>query len=212
MLYIFDWDGTLLDSTNKIVDSMQAAIEQLGLPYRTADEVRHIIGLGLPEAIATLFPAISSADNEALRSAYSARYIAADQQPCPFFPDVESVLAKLRSDGHHLAVATGKSRRGLNRVLANLQMEHFFDASRCADETASKPNPLMLMEILNELEVAASDAIMVGDTEFDLAMAVNAGVRSIGVSYGVHSVERLSAHGPELVVDNFVEILEWQSP
>lgn len=209
MLFIFDWDGTLIDSTDKIVSCMQSAVSSLELPFRAYDEVKSIIGLGLPEAIETLFPDIRPTQAESLISRYSTYFIEADQVPCDFYPNAVETLSSLRSNGHQLAVATGKSRRGLQRVLQNLQMEDFFDASRCADETASKPHPMMLEQLLEELGCHGSSAVMVGDTEFDLEMAAKLGMRRIGVSYGAHSVERLQRHAPELIVDNLDQLLCW---
>ncbi|MFA7553204.1 MAG: HAD-IIIA family hydrolase [Spongiibacteraceae bacterium] len=210
MLYIFDWDGTLLDSTGKIIRCMQSAIIELGLPEREDHQVKNIIGLGLEEAVSCLFPAISAPASVKLRETYSQHFIAADQTPCHFYPHVQSVLQQLRSQGHQLAVATGKSRRGLDRVLTSLQMQHFFDGSRCADETASKPNPLMLEQLLEQFQTDIGDAVMVGDTEFDLEMAANLGMKRIGVSYGAHSIDRLERHAPELIMDTFDQLLHWR--
>ena len=209
MLFIFDWDGTLIDSTGKIIRCMQQAVADLGLEQRSDQQVRDIIGLGLPEAIRTLFPAIDEVTLIALRDCYSQHFIAADKMPCEFFPQVLTVLDCLRSDGHRLAVATGKSRRGLNRILANVQMDDYFDATRCADETQSKPHPLMLQQLLAQLQVERSQAVMVGDTDFDLQMAANAGIESIAVSYGAHSKERLIAQRPQCFIDSFEELLLW---
>lgn len=211
MLFIFDWDGTLLDSTAKIVRAMQAAIAQHSLPARTDEEAKGIIGLGLPEAIRSLYPDISPSLLDELRESYSQYFIDSDQVPCSFYPRVTSVLAELRVRGHTLAVATGKSRRGLNRVLANLDMHNYFDASRCADETASKPQPLMLRELLQEVACDVSQAVMVGDTEFDLEMASNIGMRSIAVRYGAHGEERLLRHKPVLMMNCFSELLDWEA-
>ncbi|MEH6909618.1 MAG: HAD-IA family hydrolase [Oceanicoccus sp.] len=210
MLFIFDWDGTLIDSTDKIIRCMQSAVSSLDLPFRDAGAVKSIIGLGLPEAIETLFPDIRSSVAEALISRYSEDFVEADQILCEFYPNVLTTLTSLRGDGHQLAVATGKSRRGLNRVLGNLRMEEFFDASRCADETSSKPHPMMLEELLEELSCQSASAVMVGDTEFDLEMAANLGMRRIGVSYGAHSIERLERHAPELIVDDLAQLLAWR--
>lgn len=209
MLFIFDWDGTLMDSTDKIIRCMQAAIKQLDLPQKDDEQVRHIIGLGLPEAVRRLFPGEGGAILDELAAGYSRHFIEADQTPCHFYPDVERVLIDLRTNGHQLAVATGKSRRGLDRVLANLKLSHFFDASRCADETASKPHPLMLEQLLDQCGMTAESAVMIGDTEFDLEMATNAGMRSIGVSYGAHVEARLLKHEPEMIIDSFTELLDW---
>lgn len=212
MLFIFDWDGTLIDSTGKIVRCMQRAIAEVGLEPRPDPRVKEIIGLGLPEAVRELFPAIDDIAAEAVRSAYSRHFIEADRTPCAFYPGVPDVLDTLRGDGHQLAVATGKSRRGLNRVLANLAMERYFDATRCADETASKPDPRMLWELMAELDAPGHRAVMVGDTAFDLEMANNAGIDSIAVSYGAHGRERLMAHRPSRCIDSFHELLDWLGP
>lgn len=209
MLFIFDWDGTILDSTGKIVRCMQAAIAEHNLPAVTDDQVLGIIGLGLAEAIRKLFPAIETERLVQVRDSYSRHFISADQTPCNFYPNVEPVLHRLRADGHQLAVATGKSRSGLRRVLANLDMDGFFDATRCADESASKPHPLMLHQLLDQLSVDVSQAIMVGDTDFDLKMANNAGMSSIAVSYGAQGVSRLMGCGPLGCIDDFSRLLDW---
>lgn len=206
MLVVFDWDGTLIDSTAKIVRSMQTAAQLVGLPILKDDAVRNIIGLGLPEAVFSLYPEASLEKRNALRHAYSDVYLGKEQMPCALYDGVEQVLHDLRQAGFRLAVATGKSRRGLDRALQELDWLDYFDATRCADETASKPNPLMLEQLMTELAVPASDTIMVGDTEFDLAMASNAGVASVGVSYGAHAAERLFVHKPLAVIDHFLQL------
>ena len=209
MLVIFDWDGTLLNSADKIVRCMQASIRELGLPERSDLEIREIIGLGLPEAIAQLFGPLREEQLLSLRQTYAGHYVAADRTPCEFFPGVLDTLEQLRGDGHQLAVATGKSRRGLERVLESLSLQDFFHASRCADETRSKPDPLMLHELLDETGFTAADAVMVGDTEFDMAMARNAGVRRVAVSYGAHGIDRLRAYDPVLCLDRFSDLHPW---
>lgn len=207
MLVIFDWDGTLLDSLAKIANCMKLAAADAGLEPRREEEIRGIVGLGLQEALETLYPQETQAPLDVLRERYSHHFIVADQKPCEFFPGVQQTLSDLKSSGHHIAVATGKSRKGLNRVLGNLAMEDYFHATRCADETASKPNPLMLTELLNELDCNLEDAVMVGDTEFDLGMAANLGMRRIGVSYGAHSHARLRKHQPEAIIDTMTDLL-----
>ncbi len=207
MLVIFDWDGTILDSLAKIARCMQLAAVDAGLPPCSDDEVHGIIGLGLPEAVMTLYPEAQETHKEALRLRYSHHFVIEDQAPCEFYPGAEETLHALKTGGHHIAVATGKSRNGLNRVLSGLGWENFFHASRCADETSSKPDPLMLSELLDETGYSVADAIMVGDTEFDLAMAARLGMRRVGVSYGAHSHQRLSNHRPEAIIDNLDEIL-----
>jgi phosphoglycolate phosphatase len=210
-LLVFDWDGTLIDSSAKIVDCMQLAALDASMPALSEAAVLDIIGLGLPEAIRKMFPGISDDDLGSVKEHYARRFVAADQIPCDFFPGVQDCLHRLRDDGYRLAVATGKSRVGLNRMLANTGLAGFFDATRCADETASKPHPLMLEQLLGELEVAASDACMVGDTEYDLMMANHAGVAPVAVTYGVHSTDRLQACKPVATLDVFSDIEVWMN-
>ena len=210
MLFIFDWDGTLMDSADRIVAVMQRAAEDRELLPLTDASIRNIIGLGLPEALKMLFPELPPAELELLQAAYSRRFVEADEVPCRLFPGVLETLEQLRSDGNRLAVATGKSRRGLSRVLAGLGMGDYFDATRCADETRSKPHPLMLNQLLSELAVPAERAVMVGDTEYDLAMAVNAGMACVAVDYGAHAVGRLLPYKPGLVLSHFPELLQWR--
>lgn len=207
-IFIFDWDGTLLNSLAKISHCMQLAAADAGLASRNEADIRGIIGLGLPEALATLYPDATQAPLDLLRQRYSHHFLIQDQQPCKLFPDVQDTLDRLKSGGHHIAVATGKSRKGLERALGNLGWENYFHATRCADETRSKPDPLMLSEILAELDCAVEDAVMVGDTEFDLAMAANLGMRRIGVSYGAHSLQQLRNHKPEAIIDTFSQLLD----
>lgn len=208
MLIIFDWDGTLADSTAKIVASMKAAAEDLGLPELADGTVRDIIGLGLPEAIAQLYPHAAPGEREALRLGYSEQWIARDHTPSGFYPGALDTLEELKARGYKLAVATGKSRRGLNRVWQSTGTAELFHGSRCADETTSKPDPQMLHELLAEFEVAADKAIMVGDTEFDMEMAARAGVARIGVSYGAHAPERLASYDLLACLDHMPDILK----
>jgi phosphoglycolate phosphatase len=203
---IFDWDGTISDSVARIVDSMQSAAVELDMAMPTYLEVKEIIGLGLTEAVFRLFPKATQEQVFQLQTSYSRHYRAEDSAPCPFFPGVEETLHQLKADGYQLAVATGKSRAGLDRVLLSLGMENFFHNSRCADETLSKPHPLMLEELLAEFDLPAEAAVMIGDTEFDMEMAVNAGMPRIAVSYGAHHADRLHAFEPLACVDLFSEI------
>lgn len=207
MFFIFDWDGTLCDSTPKIVRSMQRASTKVGLPVLSDEEVLEIIGLGLPEAIAQLYPGVLTEQALALRVAYSECFLLDDATPSLLFDGVEETLHTLRDQGFPLSVATGKSRRGLNRVLEQMGMTGFFHASRCADETASKPDPRMLNELLSELRHHPEKALMVGDTEYDMAMAQNASVGRVAVSYGAHHIDRLKAYKPVLCIDQFNQIL-----
>ncbi len=208
-LLIFDWDGTLADSVGRIVEAMHVASTRSSLPLCSDEAVKGIIGLGLPEAIRTLYPQIGDVELLAFRQHYADHYIALEAEPSPLFAGVVESLEGFRRDGYHLAVATGKARRGLDRVLKAHGWEDFFDISRAADETASKPHPLMLEEILAHCRVPAGQALMVGDSSFDLLMARNAGMDSVAVSYGAQSVEALRTFEPRWVIDRFCELRDW---
>lgn len=209
-LVIFDWDGTLMDSEARIVGCLQAASRELEMGELSAAAARDIIGLGLPEAMERLFPGITESQGEALVAAYKRHFVAVDTTPLNFFPGVEAGLARLRAHPDQLlAVATGKSRRGLDRMFEHHACGDWFHASRTADVTRSKPHPLMLEELLAELNVEAHHALMVGDTEYDLEMARALGMHSVGVDYGVHSVPRLEACSPQRVVSHFDELMDW---
>ena len=210
-LLIFDWDGTLCNSIGRIVESMHAASTRAG--YALCDDlaVKGIIGLGLPEAIRTLYPEIGDDELIAFRQHYAGHYMALDAQPSPLFEGVAQAMEAFRADGYHLAVATGKARRGLDRVLKAHGWENYFDATRAADETASKPHPLMLEQILAQCGVSPRQALMVGDASFDLMMARNAGMDSVAVSYGAQSAEALQAYEPRLTIDRFSELQAWLS-
>ncbi len=210
MLLIFDWDGTLSDSKAKITRAMQMAAGDLGWEPLADHLIHDIIGLGLPEAIHQLYPDVRVEDRSKLRDAYAARFLMLDEaRPSDFFPGVKETLGSLKAQGHILAVATGKSRKGLDRIFGVLGLSNFFHATRCADETASKPNPLMLEELLKEFDVSASDAVMIGDTEYDMEMAKRIGMPRIAVSYGAHSIERLHGYEPALCLDRFDGLLAW---
>lgn len=189
-----------MDSERQIVHCMQAAAAELELVVPARDEVRRIIGLGLPEAILELFPGHAPDTREAVRQAYARHFVAEAGGRSELFPGAMELLHGLCARGHLLAIATGKSRLGLDRVLAQTGLHEFFDITRCADETASKPNPRMLDEILATLSLAPGEAIMIGDTTFDLEMAARAEMRSIGVAHGVHEAEALERHGPLAIV------------
>lgn len=207
MIAIFDWDGTLCDSVEHIVSAMRDAAAELALEPPAAAEVREIVGLGLPQALARLFPALDDARRDALAAAYSQHFSSPERGTSVLFEGAMDTLQALRGRGIELAVATGKSRRGLNRVLAGLGLADFFDATRCADETCSKPHPRMLNEIMADRGKSAGEVIMIGDSEYDLAMAREAGVRSVAVSFGVHDSERLAAFAPLAIIDELPELL-----
>ncbi len=208
-LLIFDWDGTLADSIGRIVEAMHVASQRSGFALCDDLAVKGIIGLGLPEAIRTLYPQISDTELVAFRQHYADHYIALEAEPSPLFEGVVESLAAFRDEGYHLAVATGKARRGLDRVLKSHGWEDYFDITRAADETASKPHPLMLEQILAHCAVRPEQALMVGDSSFDLQMARNAGVPSVAVSYGAQSISALRAYEPRLAIDHFSQLRTW---
>ncbi len=208
-LLIFDWDGTLIDSTGRIISSFQGGARELGMRIPPDEDVRNIIGLGLKEAIEKVMPELKSAEVDALAQAYSRHYLEVDQTPTALFHAVEEGLQQLRSQGFRLAVATGKSRRGLNRVMQETGLDDLFEITRCADETRSKPHPMMLEEILTQTEVSVDAALMIGDTDYDLNMATNAGMDALAVTYGAHELSRLEQARPTHRVDSFVDFIEW---
>ena len=208
-LLIFDWDGTLADSIGRIVTAMHIAAQRAGRPERNDEAVKGIIGLGLPEAILTLYPDMTPEQVVSFRQHYADVYIAMDAQPSPLFAGVKDSLEAFRAEGYRLAVATGKARRGLDRVLKANGWEDFFDITRAADESASKPDPLMLNQILARCDVRPEHALMVGDASFDLLMARNAGIDSVAVGYGAQSLQSLLAYEPRLSIERFTELRTW---
>jgi phosphoglycolate phosphatase len=210
MLLIFDWDGTLCDSKEKITRSMQLAAMDLGWEPLPDIDVHNIIGLGLPEAILALYPKIGSVDRQRLREAYAHRFVEMDMaQPSLLFQGVAEGLERLLTAGHHLAIATGKSRKGLDRIFTDMNLHHHFHATRCADETASKPDPLMLKELLGHFSVSAAEAVMIGDTEYDMEMARRIDMPRVAVSYGAHHISRLHTYDPVICIDHFSEFIDW---
>ncbi len=208
-LLIFDWDGTVIDSAARIISSMQRSALDLDMAPLDAEAVRNIIGLGLPEAIRALVPGIGAAGIEAMRERYAYYYVTADETPAELFAGARTSLENLHRKGYRLAVATGKNRRGLDRVFAQTGLGSLFELSRCADETTSKPDPHMLHEILQQAQVDVSDALMVGDTEYDLEMGHRAGMATVAVSYGAHHIDRLKSWRPVLEIDTFPELEHW---
>lgn len=208
-LIVFDWDGTIMDSAAEIVGAMQQAIADLGLPERSPEAMRELIGLGLDDVLERLFPELDIRRVKALLAAYRSRYTTAPAGGGRLFPGVRETLADLRTSGRTLAVATGKSRRGLDRGFAETGLGHFFRVSRCADETAPKPAPDMLEDILLRTAVEPHRALMVGDTEFDMAMAAAAGVAAVGVACGVHDAGRLHVAGAVTVLEDVTALPRW---
>ena len=208
-LVIFDWDGTLMDSVGHIVSAMQAAADELGLSVPPASAVRHIIGLSLEPAIRQLFGNLSDSQRSALIAAYRRHYLAADAFSAPLFEGVIPLLEQLRQQNYLLAVATGKSRKGLDRMLRQHDLESLFRFSCCACEAPSKPDPQMLTQILAQAGLPAGQAVMVGDTSFDMAMAAALDMPRIGVSYGAHPADKLRPYRPLAIVDRPLALLAY---
>jgi phosphoglycolate phosphatase len=207
-LIIFDWDGTLMDSADTIVDCIQAACAELGLAVPSREAASHIIGLGLQDALTRLLPDLPSSQYPRLVEVYRRHYLARDAQ-IPLFPGAAELIAELYDRGHLLAVATGKARRGLDRAFRHSGLGGFFHASRTADETHSKPHPAMIEELLDELQVPAERALMVGDTSHDLMMARNAGVAALAAGYGAHPAASLLDYEPVAVCHAFDDLARW---
>ncbi len=208
-LIVFDWDGTLMDSTATIVKSIQAAARDIGLPIPSREAAAHVIGLGLTEAMqAVLGPGLEPKMYQRMVERYRHHYLTKDQE-LTLFDGVEEMLRELSQQGYFLAVATGKSRVGLNRALNAAKLLSTFDATRCADETFSKPHPAMLQELTRELGQDLKRTVMIGDTTHDLLMAQNAGSAGIAVEYGAHPVDQLTACRPVFSARNVPELHQW---
>ncbi|HVE52825.1 MAG TPA: HAD-IA family hydrolase [Ramlibacter sp.] len=207
-LIAFDWDGTLFDSTKIIVRCIQRAVADVGGTVPTDEAASYVIGMGLMEALAHAAPDVPRDRYADLGAAYR-RYYIAHQDDLVLFDGVLPMLSDLRERHHWLAVATGKSRRGLDDVLHSVQLKGVFDGSRTADETAGKPHPRMLQELMREFGTEPERTLMIGDTTHDLQMAVNAGCASVGVSYGAHAVDGFEALGPRAVVHSVAELHGW---
>lgn len=208
-LLIFDWDGTIINSESRIISSMQSAAKECGFEIPGDEQVRNIIGLGLPEALRLLIKGIDEVGIERMRASYGHYFMSADSTPSPLFPGVQHSLESMHRKGMRMAVATGKSRKGLSRAFVDTGLAYLFEASRCADETTSKPDPHMLEELVEETGVQPSEALMIGDTEYDLEMGKRAGMDVLAVSYGAHHIDRLKGYEPVLEVDHFPDIEKW---
>lgn len=205
-LVIFDWDGTVMDSIDRIVSSMQTAASMADKPVPSAEAVKNIIGLSLPVAIKKLFPQSSDVERNQIQDSYSEQYISGNSTPTPMFHGAVDLFEALLAAGIKLAVATGKSRAGLERVWLQSNCQHYFISSRCGSEVNSKPAPQMLTEILSETGCTADEAVMIGDTSIDMEMANNAGMDCIGVTMGVHGREVLSQYSPKVIVNSLCEL------
>ena len=207
-LLVFDWDGTLVDSAQAIVEALQGACIDLGMDPPSDERARHIIGLGLKDALRYAVPHVPEKDYRSLAERYRVHFLARDAAMV-LFPGVIEGLEELQRAGYLLAIATGKSRRGLERALDQMDVRRFFAASRCADEGHSKPHPGMLQAVMAELAVAANATLMIGDTTHDLEMAFNAGVRGVGVAYGAHPKAQLLAARPVACLDSPADLFAW---
>lgn len=207
-LIVFDWDGTLMDSTATIVTCIQEAARDLGLPVPDNKRASYVIGLGLQDAMEAALPGLEPKHYPHMVERYRYHYLAKDKG-LTLFDGVREMLSELSHQGYFLAVATGKSRVGLNRALDAANLLAVFDATRCADETFSKPHPAMLQELTRELGQDIRRTVMVGDTTHDLQMAINAGAAGIGVHYGAHSAPELQELNPMFVASSVSELHAW---
>jgi phosphoglycolate phosphatase len=207
-LIVFDWDGTLFDSTALIVRCIQEACADLGLPRPSDDDAAYVIGLGLVDALRRVAPGLAEDHYPDLGLRYRHHYFAR-QHELSLFPGTVEMLHSLKARHHWLGVATGKGRRGLDEALAHAQLKGLFDATRTADETASKPNPLMLLELMREFGADAERTLMIGDTTHDLQLARNAGTPSVAVAFGAHAHEAFTEFEPLHVAHSTRELHDW---
>lgn len=208
-LLVFDWDGTLMDSEIQIVSCITKASIDLAVQPPTSDVIKKIIGLGLHEALSTLYPGSDNDFHLKMAERFRHHFYNDDAIEARLFEGAGDLIKQLHKQGYLLAVATGKGRFGLDMALSSVDCGHCFHASRCADETQSKPHPQMLVEIMQELSVTPERTLMIGDTEFDLIMSKNAGIASLAVSYGVHDKEQLLQHDPLACVSSIMELKQW---
>jgi len=207
-LIAFDWDGTLFDSTQIIVRSIQLAVADVGGTVPSNEAASYVIGLGLMEALAHAAPDVPQARYPELGQRYRHHY-GVHQNDITLFEGVLPLLLDLKERGHFLTVATGKSRRGLDEALQDVELKGCFDSSRTADETAGKPHPRMLHELMSEFGVKPERTLMIGDTTHDLQMALNAGCASVGVSYGAHEPSAFEPLKPRVVAHSVQELQRW---
>ena len=207
-LIVFDWDGTVMDSTAVIATSIQAACRDLGLAIPGDETARHVIGLGLAQALRHAVPDAPESMYEPLVERYRHHFLAQDRE-IPLFGGARETIAELHDAGYRLGVATGKSRKGLERALESTGLKQYFHATRTADMTFSKPDPAMLLELMDELAVNAERTLMIGDTTHDVQMAQNAGVDAVAIGHGAHPAEQLLALAPLALVEDFTELRAW---
>ena len=207
-LIVFDWDGTLFDSTALIVRGIQSACADIGVAVPSSERAAYVIGLGLHDALQHAVPGLPEARYPELGRRYRHHYVAS-QHDLVLFPGTLGMLQALKARNHWLAVATGKSRAGLDDALHTVQLKGLFDGTRTADETAGKPNPLMLQQLMAEFGAAPERTLMIGDTTHDLQLALNAGCASVGVSYGAHAPETFAVLAPLHVAASTADLQDW---
>jgi len=207
-LLVFDWDGTLMDSAAVIVASLQAACADEGLRVPSDDGARYVIGLGLADALSQLLPELDERHYPQLVERYRQHFLLRDRET-RLFSGAADIVRELHARGFSLAIATGKSRRGLDRALAETGLGGYFHATRCADEGEGKPHPAMLLHLMSTLGIAGDRTLMIGDTSHDMEMARAAGVARLGVAYGAHPKERLAACDPVACVDDVPALHAW---
>jgi len=206
-LVVFDWDGTLIDSAGTIVQCIQEAARDMGIEVPAAERARHVIGLGLQDSLRHAVPGLAAERYREFADCYR-RHFVSRQDSMALFPGILELLEELKKD-KLLAIATGKSRKGLDRALEFDKLGGFFSASRCADETNPKPHPAMLLELMDEFSISREKTIMIGDTSHDLDMARAAGVDALAVTYGAHDERGLRACGPLGCVASVQELGQW---
>ena len=207
-LIVFDWDGTLMDSTAVIADSIQAACRDLGLTVPDDEAARHVIGLGLDQALSYAVPDMPEAMRPDLVARYRHHFLIRDAA-IPLFDGARETVMALHDAGYWLGIATGKSRAGLDRALESTGLKKYFHATRTADQAFSKPDPAMLLELMDELAVGCKQTLMVGDTTHDVLMAQNASVDAVAMGHGAHSPEQLQELNPLALVKDFAELRTW---
>jgi phosphoglycolate phosphatase len=207
-LIVFDWDGTLFDSTTLIVRCIQGACRDIGVAVPSDADAAYVIGLGLHDALRHAVPDLPAERYPELGLRYRHHYFAR-QHELSMFPGTLEMLRSLKARQHWLGVATGKGRRGLDEALAHTQLKAVFDATRTADETASKPDPRMLLELMRELGTEPERTLMIGDTTHDLQLAINAGAPRVAVSYGAHDHDTFAAFGPLTIAHSTQELHDW---
>ena len=207
-LIVFDWDGTIMDSTGLIADCIQLAACEMALPVPSLDTAKSIIGLGINDSVKRLFPQLSPGEQTQYALTYRKHFVARDHE-APLYAGIRELLADLAMPERFLAVATGKPRAGLERAFGHTGIKSHFHYSRCADEGFPKPHPDMLLKLMEFTSVEPERVLMIGDTTHDLELAHNAGVRAVGVTYGAHRREHLEPHNAETVVDSVAELTAW---